>query len=467
MAKYHYKNLGGIDRKETSINSSQITFRVLNNYFVSRKGERGALVKRGGSSSYDVTGDLWGISGYAYDTGTEREPTRDTPIRHRRSGATSYIEKLNLSTDAWAAITLGSYTSFATGNIMGTAQIKDLMCICAGRPAKLTDISAGNVNRLGGSAPSAPTAAVGAAGTPAGTYRHVITFKDETSGWESSPSDPTSSTTVSSEQIDLSSIPAVADREGVTHVYIYRTINTDESPFRYVGKVTLGTTTYSDNIADSALGEAAPESSDHDPPPTTSYVCAAFKNRLWIANDNYLYYSQADDGTGVPLEYFSPNRKVQLAHKITALMPNVKGGMYVFTPPGFGIQEVIGRFTDDQDFELVNSYPSEGTYFHPSVKSGGVNNDLIAFWGSGGPRYITPSGITDAGAEQVQDIYENAILSDFGSNIFAWTVWDPLRGRFHMSIVALGDTTGDWENSVSGDAVAWVDSVTSEIVTWS
>lgn len=465
MAKMHYKDLKGIDRRNTSQSAEQISFRVLDNYFVKR--EKRALKKRGGSTAYSHTGDIWGLAGYALNTGTERQPTRDVPIRHRRLGAVSYIEKLDLSTDTWGAISQGPNTLFDTGDVMAVAQLKNLLCICAGRPAKITDISAGSVTRLGGSAPTTASVATGAAGVLSGTYRYIITFKDETTGWESSPSDASAEVSPSSEQVDLSSIPTTADRDGVSHVYIYRTIDTNEAPFRYVNKVTLGTSTFTDNVADASLGEAAPDSSDHDPPPTESYVVAAYKNRLWIASDNELHYSQADDGTGVPLEYFSPNRVIRVANKITASMPNPKGGMYIFSPPGFGIQEVVGRFTDDQDFEVIDAYPTEGTYFHPSVKSGGKNNDLIAYWGASGPRFITPSGISGIGAEQVNDIYESAIINEYGSNIFAWTVWDALRGMFHMSIVAMDETDGDWVNNSSGAPSGWINSVTSTEVSWS
>ena len=466
MDKAQFDELQGIDVVNTSIAAPQVSFRELLNYYVNRDGEHGALVKRGGSNTYSVTGDLWGIKGYKLDTGTAAQPPRDVPIRHRRNASTSYIEKLTLSTDAWANITLGAQTSFSIGDIMQTAQIKDLMCICAGKPAQLSDITSGSVERLGGEAPSAPSVATGAAGVLTGTYSYVITFKDETSGWESSPSAVTSNVSPSAQQVAMTSIPTTAQRENVSHVYIYRTISTNEAPYRYAGKVTLGTATYNDNIADASLGEAAPVAEDHDPPPTEAYVVAAFKQRFWIAAGNEIYYSQPDDGTGVPLEYFSPNRVVRVDNKVTALMPNAQGGLYIFSAPGFGIKEILGRFTDENDFEVVDAFPGEGTYFGSSVAIGGKNNELIAYWGGSGPTFIANKNINTQSAEQVSKKYEDAVIGEYDGNIFAWTVWDALRGHFIMSICSLGSTIGQWVNSVSGSDSDWEDSVAVTDVEW-
>lgn len=458
-----YSQLLGVDSKSTSLVSPEVAFRKMDNFLL--KKELQALKTRGGSTSDDVTGDVWGIAGYAKDTTNHRTPIQDIPVRHRRVGTTSYIEKLTLSTDTWTALTLGVNTNFDIGNIAGFAQIKDLLCICAGRPAKMTSDS-GTITRLGGSAPAAPS--IGSSGTGlTGTYRYVLTFKDTTSGWESSPSVPSAEVTVANKQIDLSSIPTTADREDVDYVNIYRTIGTNEAPYRYVGQVSLGTTTYADTVADSALGEAAPDFNDHDSPPDGAYVVAAHKNRIWIADtNNRIWYSQADDGTGVPLEYFSPLRTEFIDNRVTAMVSNHAGGLFLFQPPGFGIKEVVGRFADDNDFEIVERFPREGTYFHPSVKVGGREGKTISFFGRGGWKFISAEGIQEFQADRVDGQFDDALVGSYDTDVFAWAEYHPIYKQFILGVAMLDGFSTGWENSQTGATIQWVNSDTAAAVDW-
>lgn len=464
MRRLTYDQLIGIDTLNTSTVAPQVSFRKLNNFIVKR--ERHALKKRGGSQSYDVTGDLWGIGGYAKTGTSDRNPVKDVPVRHRRVSSTSYIEKLNLSTNAWTTITQGANTSFDIGNIAAFAQLKDFFCMAAGRPAKITDIDSGDIERIGGSAPAAPSTALSAGGLT-GTYRHVITFVDESTGWESSPSPATSAVAASSQQIDLSSIPASGDREGITHVYIYRTINTNEEPFRYSGKVTIGTTTYSDNVADASLGtDVAPISGDHDEAPDDCYVCAIHKNRLWLAVNNVLWYSRPDDGTGVPLEYFSLDRREFLPQRITGLIPNISGGLYIFQPPSFGIHEVVGEFEDEDDFKISVRFPREGTYFHKSVAAGGQRGEIVAFWGQRGPRFIAGGQLLEESTRDVTNICEDNLKDEYDSDAFAWTVYDHANAQFIMCITMLDGVGTGWENVQTGADVQWINVDTGLPVDW-
>jgi hypothetical protein len=463
-----YKELLGIDNERTPKIAPQVAALKLDNFILTR--QLGGYIKRGGSSKYDVTGDIWGFTGYAKQELSPRVPTRDIPIRHRRAGATSFIEKLDWSADTWSAITQGSHVNFDIGDIMSGAMIGDLLCLCANRPAKITDIDSGNVTRLGGSAPSAaPTLAEGVAGNLTGTYRYVITFYDSTTGWESSPSDISSSLTVTAKKIELSAIPTTIDRTGIDKVKIYRTIGTGEAPYRPVATINLGTTTYSDDIADSALPntDTAPDFGDHDPPPDNAYIVAAYKQRLWIAVDNELYSSKPDDGTGVPLEYFSSlKRKEVFEEKITGLAPNRTGGMFVFQPPNFGIYEVIGRFTTAVDFEIQLAYPSEGTYFHGSIANGGVHDDEIHFFGRRGSTVITPSGIRRQNTRSLDDAFFDAMTQSYDGDAFCAAYWDSMLNQFIVSLALIDNGATAWKESGTDLSTFWVNATTGDRVNW-
>lgn len=124
-----------------------------------------------------------------------------------------------------------------------------------------------SMRRWGIVAPSsAPSAAVGAAGNLNGTYSYKVTFARVENGAivsESNPSDASGSISPANEKGELSSIPTTTDTQ-VNRVYIYRNKASNANVYYRLGYVAEGTTTYTDNTADSGLGLIAPFDTDLD-----------------------------------------------------------------------------------------------------------------------------------------------------------------------------------------------------------
>ena len=213
MSELQYTKLGGLKTSDEQIATPQTYFIKLHNYLPNKT--KGGIAPRGGSSTWSHTGNIWGISGYKKRGSSLKIPFTDIPVRYRRNGSTNYIEKLDWSTDTWSAVTQGASTSFDIGANSSFAQIADSFAIAAGRPAVITDISAGNVNRLGGPAPTAAPGNSTAAGSLTGRFVYVYTFYDSTTGWESSPSPATGIITVAAQDITLTGLEGTCAREGV------------------------------------------------------------------------------------------------------------------------------------------------------------------------------------------------------------------------------------------------------------
>ena len=462
MKSEYYSEFLGKKVSTNQVDTPQVSFLKLHNYIVQRT--EGALVKRPGSTTWDVTGDQLGISSYSKESASYLVPNVEILIRHRRNAGTSYIEKLDWSASTWSAITLGANTSFGASGIMQTAQYSTLMCICAGRPAKITDISSGSISRLGGPAPTAaPTWGVSGTGL-SGRTMGCYTFYDSTTGWESSPSPVTALTTVANQQIDWSGLETTCAREGVDKKRLYRTqLGADgDTPFYRVTELSLATTTYADTVADTSLTATAPEANDHDPPPTSSYVCAEYAGVLWIADGNALYYSKPYDGSNASLEYFSINRVFYFPARVTALAytPDF-GRLLVFLPSGKGIYSISGR--SHETFEIDVFRDGEGTNFTTSVSSHG---DLVAYWGHAGPAIVSSNGVVVEAAKDLKEEIREIGTRDYNSDVYIVSKWQPVLGQFIWFVAATDTTFAQWEDSITGVTVNWEDSVTGALVEW-
>lgn len=462
MEKTLYSNMQGIKTKQTPIEAPQVAFLKAENAYVNK--ELGAVFRRGGSVSHSVTGNILGIGGYKTDTGNYLVPTKETVLRYRRDGSNSYLEKLDYEAGTWSALTLGSDTSFGTNGIASFYQANSRLVILAGRPAYLDDIS-GTVARLGGPAPTAaPTLTSPGGTTLTGTYRYFYTFYNATTGWESSPSPISSAITVAAKDITLSALETSVTKSGVGHKRIYRTIGTNEAPFRFVAQITLATTSYVDAITDLNLGEAGPDISDQDPPPSDCYIGKLHKSRNWIASGSELWYSLPDDGTGVPLEHFSITRVERFPARITGLARAINGDLLIFLPPGSGIYRLSG--SDEDSFAVELFAPNRGTYFHKSIAEGGENQELIGYWDAFGPRFIGPSGVTDEGITDIENLLYEASISQYNSGSYVWGVWDRARKNFVFGL-SLSDTDAtNWIFSGTSLPASWINSDTLEPVAW-
>lgn len=454
-----YRGFSGIDRTEGPIVGPQISLLRSKNFIM--PDERGVLRKRGGTTKATLLGDCWGIGGYQADPTSVGIPGVVYFIAYHNNGGTAYVSK-SIAGASWSALSLGAYTSFGTAP-MSFAQIANLFAIFGGRPAKITDISSGGVSRLGGGGPTAaPTVAASTgAGSLTGEYSWKYTFYDSTSGWESSPSPANTTLSLSAKNGEISGMSTTVDREGIDKKRIYRTQLTGEAPWYHVADVTLATTTYTDSTSDASLGAVAPTEGDHDAPPSSTYIGESHEKRFWIADGTSLYYSKIYDGSLYNLEYFSADRKLVFNQQITAVKSAPRlGGLLVFKAPGYGIDLVRGR--SSEDFEIVEYYPSRGTYHQQSVV---VQDDMLFFFDKTRPILLKNGQISPTFSDKVYPIISE-LCKDIPSDVpYVWALWDNLREQFLLGISSISASSVQWQDATSwGVGVSWKDSFTT--VTW-
>lgn len=457
-----YSQFSGINAAVDQLDANPLTFLQIDNISTNIKVGQG--VKRGGTSHWATTGDVWGLGAYAKETASTKLPIYDVLIRHRRDGSTSYIETLDWSANTWGALTQGAVLTgdLGIGDVASFAQPSDLLCICAGMPAKLVS-DTGNVNRLGGAAPTVAITLASSGTGLTGTFGYVYTWYDSSTGWESSPSSA-AEITVADDQVDLSAIPingATVSREGIDKKRIYRTIKTGEPPYKFLAEIAIATATYTDTTVDDDLGEIAPETGDHDPPPNPSYLVASHEGRLWIASGKQLWYSYPYDGSNYNLEYFSSDRVLNFPARITGLAVTRNSGLQVFCPVGFNIYEVEGR--SEADFSQRTSWPALGTQYHSSVC---VHDDYIAFWGPLGPTVISPDGEVREFGIAIENLLRDALHDEYNTSAFAWTVWSSDKKQFIFGFSATSSTGAGWVETDTGIVVPWIVTDTGAGVDW-
>lgn len=141
---------------------------------------------------------------------------------------------------------------------------------------------------------SAITAAVGAAGVLTGVYSYRTKFRNDATGNLSEPGLAvtdgdydipiavlkSNDVTLAAQQASLTTIPVSPDPQ-VTTKELYRTLAGGDGVWYYLDEIPNATTTYADNIPDTALGEVMRELVD-DPLPDGAFVIAQWPqaNRL-------------------------------------------------------------------------------------------------------------------------------------------------------------------------------------------
>lgn len=462
MKDRKYSRLGSLDVSTDAEDASQLSFLMCDNFVNNRKLH--VLMKRGGSEYYTLGGDIWGLFGYTTNASSAYLPAYTTVIRHRRDLTVSYFERYDWDEKTFNILPQGEYTSFNIGNLTSSAQIDALCAIAAGRPAKLMSAT-GEITRLGGDEPfDSPDYVVVSAGTlTAGSYSYCYTFYDSTTGWESSPSPVTDLIEVDgTESITLTNLATDANREGVDKKRIYRTIHTGEAPYLMVAEIDLATTPYpEDNLDDADLGATAPDAGDHDAPPAEAYIVYAHEGRLWIASGSALYYSHPYSGNYYDLEYFSENRKIVYSHTITGLASFKSGGLFVFTPPRFGIHEIVGRTASE--FESVPRYPQSGTNFHTSIT---VEGDYLFYWDDNGPALITTSGEVRSFDKPIKNLLRDALSAEYNINVFVWSAWNSALNQIIFGYSSTSGTGAMWSESGTSIVVPWMDPSTGKVVDW-
>lgn len=173
-----------------------------------------------------------------------------------------------------------------------------------------------------------PTAAVsvasGGAGNIDGNAIYYYTFAHQESGItraESSPGPASATFAASNNSASLTGIPSSAPDSRVTHVYVYRSL--DNSIPRRVGTVSIGGTTFNDDMTATLLAQQVPlpvkldaeGATILDPdargiPPDT-HICFKYNNRCFYGRDpdhhEYIWFSYLNEPESVNRSFVDPN----------------------------------------------------------------------------------------------------------------------------------------------------------------
>lgn len=331
-------------------------------------------------------------------------------------------------------------------------QVDSTMAVFAGTPAMITDIDIGELQRLGGPAPTvAPTIAASAgAGALTGDFYCAYTFYDSTSGWESSLSPFSTLLTIAAKDVEWSALPTTYSKSGVDSLRLYRTESSGEQVFYRVTTMLLGSTTYTDSVT--LLGSISDDIGAHDPPPTGAYLGEDYANRFWTTDgNNGLHFSKAFDGDANNLQYWPDTNVIFFEQKITALRKSERlGGLLVFKPPGYGIDLIRGSSEDT--FELVPLYSELGTNYDSSVT---VYGDDVVFWGDGRPILIRNGNVIAYYSKPLEDKLNQLALNDYNAGSFVWSFYHGQFQQVFWGVSALSDSGSAWEELGSGLFAAW------------
>lgn len=219
-----------------------------------------------------------------------------------------------IASGAFAPIDATDATPFtAPTAIPSTAIANSLLFAVNGTDLLKTDGS--EIFNFGMAAPGTPTAAVGAAGTPSGTYRIALTGFNENTGHESSLG-VFDEVAVSSQKIDASwTFPTDPQ---VTHVRVHifkvglsdhffrlGSTNVTPTPDTDTGGYASGTTSITIDVSDSNINDLiikSPTTQENDPPPTGTKFITYYGSRMWATDGQKLFYSKIENP-----ESFDPN----------------------------------------------------------------------------------------------------------------------------------------------------------------
>ena len=118
---------------------------------------------------------------------------------------------------------------------------------------------------------TAITAGVGAAGSPNGVYSYMVKFRNSLTSQESEPGPESAPVTLTNQQGALTGIPVSLDPQ-VDMKRLYRTVAGGGGLWYFLAEITNSTTTYTDNTADTGLGDLMREFLDNTSPATVTAV---------------------------------------------------------------------------------------------------------------------------------------------------------------------------------------------------
>jgi len=283
-------------------NASPLGF---NSMFVGVGSGRVAIRRRFGCAIGNVTpitGTPAIIGQYAYKTISSGTTTQ----YHLMVSDGGRLDKLSAGTASAAAAATPS--PFTAGTYYPDFATVNNLCFFA-NGVDLKKFDGTTVTSFGITRPTvgAMAGAVGAAGSPNGTYELRVTYYNSATGHESSASDTATATvTATSDKIDVTAVPVSSDAQ-VTHRYIYVRNTATMSVFYRAGTIADNTsTTITLDFTDASLITQAPDTAENDPPPATIRYLERHQSRLFAADDTKLYYSKIEKPEAFDPESYEP-----------------------------------------------------------------------------------------------------------------------------------------------------------------
>lgn len=222
-----------------------------------------------------------------------------------------------LSAGVVSAFDAATPTPFTSGEkIPSFAAMNNLAFVVNGTDKKKLNNT--SVQTFGITRPSAPTVVdSGVAGTPNGTYEVAISYRNSSTGHQSSRSN-TTSITVASKKFDVS-WAAPGDTQ-VDEVVIHIRKGTVLSEFFQLivgvtpgvnanGAFAVATASVRVDVSDAqltALLILSPDTAENDPPPSSLVSVAAHLSRLFVLDKTQLYYSKPKFPEAFDPEAFEP-----------------------------------------------------------------------------------------------------------------------------------------------------------------
>lgn len=303
------------------------------------------------------------------------------------------------------------------------------------------------VRLLTPSAPlSAPSVALGAAGSLTGTYHYRVSFvimSGTVLYAESGLSDASAAIAPTADRVSLSNIPVSAD-PGVTGRRIYRTAADGEEYFLVTTIANNTATTYSDNQTDEEISILPVESDlGGSVPGSTDAIwfegVVSWKDRLWAHSNDY-----------PDRVHYSGNKRPFAFAEDAFLTAQPEGrdqeGVTGYAPRrdelGIGkrrqLWKVIG--TDPDTFQMIQVQEGVGIWAPESVC---VIRDEAYFLAEDGVYKWGPGGLMNLSRDKVHpwftrdDTFNRALFSS------AFAVWNQRTDAYELHLAAAGSTDID------------------------
>ena len=389
----------GMNTREDPSKLRGSAFRLLQD----NDGAEGTIRIRKGWSKVNTTAISCGyiIGGYAYKQ-------RDGTVIELVVGDNDRIYKLAADGTVTSLTLHGSWDWDAT-YIATFAEWRDDCYITIAKPD--TDTAAGTFNlrydgaadaifEVGLGAPSAPTAAEGAAGLCDFTALYCVQFYDATKGYYGERGTPTAAITVTNKKVELTNIPKWADAAGsgtskTIHRVIWRSTDTGTTWKVLTTLENNTTTTYSDNTADQSVLTS---------PTSLSYEFDACGITV-LRSDGIVFFAN-DKANNLPARAYYADSADEPEHKYgnTTTSGYIDVGSH--TDPIMGAiawQDGIlwlkrnSRYYTPKDAFIAHRLGGEGAVCHQGAVAveGG-----IAYLSDAGPRYMTGGLAPFVGADE-------------------------------------------------------------------